>query len=118
MVKIKEESIHHWSIDQWLEHLSEKGYAQNLGLLKHALCLGELSGHDFAVETGETCFWHGLSMADVLADLGMDLPSLMASVLYSTVQYGDLSIDVIQEQLGGDVARLIEGVLRMNILSH
>lgn len=118
MVKIKEESIHHWSIDQWLEHLSEKGYAQNLGLLKHALCLGELSGHDFAVETGETCFWHGLSMADVLVDLGMDLPSLMASVLYSTVQYGDLSIDVIQEQLGGDVARLIEGVLRMNILSH
>lgn len=118
MVKIKEESIHHWSIDQWLEHLSEKGYGQNLGLLKHALCLGELSGHDFAVETGETCFWHGLSMADVLADLGMDLPSLMSSVLYSTVQYGDLSIDVIQEQLGTEVAGLIEGVLRMNILSH
>lgn len=118
MVKIKEESIHHWSIDQWLEHLSEKGYAQNLILLKHALCLGELSGNDFAVETGETCFWHGLSMADVLADLGMDLQSLMASVLYSTVQYGDLSLDVIHEQLGPEVARLIEGVLRMNILSH
>lgn len=118
MVKIKEESVHHRSTDQWMEHLSEKGYAQNLALLKHALCLAELSGHDFAVETGETCFWHGLSMADVLADLGMDLQSLVASLLYSTVQYGDLSIDVIHEQLGPEVANLIEGVLRMNILSH
>jgi GTP pyrophosphokinase len=118
MVKIKEESIHHWSIDQWLEHLTEKGYSQDLSLLKHALCLTELSGHDFAVETGETCFWHGLAMADVLADLGMDLNSLIAAVVYPTVQYGDLSIDVIHEQLGSEVARLLEGVLRMSLLSH
>lgn len=118
MVKIKEESIHHWSIEQWLEHLAEKGYTQDLSLLKHALCLSELSGYDYAVETGETCFWHGLAMADVLADLGMDLNSLIAAVVYPTVQYADLSIDVIHEQLGHEPARLLEGVLRMSLLSH
>ncbi len=118
MVKIKEESIHHWSMEQWLEHLIEKGYSQNLSLIKHAIYLAELSGHDYAVETGVTCFWHGMAMADVLVDLGMDLHSLIAAVLYSTVQYGDLSIDLVQEQLGPEVSRLIEGVLRMNLLSQ
>ena len=118
MVRIKEDSIVHWTADQWLNNLYEKGYTNNLDGLKHAIYLTELSGHDFAVENGVTCFWHGMAMADVLVDLGMDINTLIAALLYSSVQYGDVTIDLIQEQLGHDVAKLIAGVLRMNLLSQ
>ena len=117
MVKVKESTSSHFSLEEWLGHLAEKGYGQDLGLLRHAVALAELSGQDYAVETGETCFRHGLAMADVLVDLGMDLSSIAAGIIYSSVQYADLSLDVIGEQLGFDVSRLIKGVMRMNALS-
>ena len=117
MVKVKEATLSHFSLEGWLGHLAEKGYGQDLGLLRHALALAELSGQDYAVETGETCFRHGLAMADVLADLGMDLSSIATGIIYTSVQYGDLSLDVIGEQLGVEVSRLIKGVMHMNNLS-
>jgi GTP pyrophosphokinase len=121
MVKVKEHSAfsshESWTTETWLKHLQEKGYDTNLELAKYGFSLTQLYGQDFAVETGETCFRHGLSMAELLTDLGMDLSTVVAALIFSSVQYAELSLDVVAEQLGGDIARLVGGVLRMNVLS-
>jgi GTP pyrophosphokinase len=121
MVKVKEAPAFNLNddltLEVWLKHLQEKQYEQDVELAKYGFELVQLSGHDYAIETGETCFKHGLAMADLLADLGMDLSSIVAALVFSTVQYADLSLDVIEEQLGSDIARLVKGVLRMNTLS-
>lgn len=117
MVKVKETSMSDWSIEVWLTHLSDKGYAKHIDLIKNALSLCELFGQDYAIETGETCFQHGIAMADVMVDLSMDQNSIAAALVYSAIQYADLSLDVIEEQLGQEVSRLVKGVLRMNALS-
>lgn len=121
MVKVKEASAlsfsENWSADEWLKHLQEKGYSENLHLVQYGLELAQLSGQEFAVETGETCLKHGIAMAEVLTDLGMDVSSIVAGIIYSSVQYAELSLDIIEEQFGFDVARLVKGVSRMNTLS-
>lgn len=121
MVKVKEPSsfnlAENWTAESWLKHLHEKGYDQNLESAQYSFELVQLSGSEYAVETGETCFKHGLAMAEVLTDLNMDLASINAALVFSSVQYAELSLDVIEEQLGSDIARLVKGVLRMNALS-
>ncbi len=121
MVKVKEtsgfSSHEGWTAESWLKHLQEKEYDHHLELAQHAFALSQFSGQEYAVETGETCFKHGLAMAELLTDLGMDLSSVIAALVFSAVQYADLSLEVIEEQLGSDISRLLQGVLRMNALS-
>ena len=120
MVKVKEPSsfnlIENWTVESWLKHLKEKGYEQSLETAQYSFELIHLSGSEFAVETGETCLKHGLAMAEVLTDLNMDLSSVNAALVFSSVQYAELSLEIIEEQLGTDIARLVKGVLRMNAL--
>jgi GTP pyrophosphokinase len=121
MVKVKEASTFAVNEDQtvesWLQHLKDKGYEHHREQIQYAFELVKLSGQEFAIETGETCFKHGLAMAEIVADLGMDLSSVLAALLFSSVQYAELSLDLIEEELGADIARLIKGVMRMNTLS-
>jgi len=59
----------------------------------------------------------GLEMAEILADLNLDIDTLTAAILYRSVRDGKLSL----EQLGAyseSVVKLIEGVLRMAALSQ
>lgn len=121
MVKVKETATFAVDPNQkaelWLQHLIDKGYAKHQEQTCYGFELAKLSGQEFAVETGETCFKHGLAMAEIMTDLGMDWSSVLAALLFSTVQYAELSLEMIEEELGCDISRLIKGVMRMNALS-
>lgn len=122
MVKVKEspngQLEGNLNPDQWLEYLQEKKYLPNIELVKTAYALGQLTGYDQATETGESCFQRGLAMADVLADLEVDEETLAASITYEVVHYADLSLDSVDEQLGPNITKLVQGIERMNALSN
>lgn len=121
MVKVKETTplLPDGSIDveQWLQQLGSKGYFQDLELIRTACNLSQLSGQDHATETGESCLQQGLAMADVLADLEVDQETLAAAIIFESVHYAELSMDVVEEQLGTAIARLVKGVERMSAMS-
>ena len=121
MVKVKEGTplLQDGSIDleKWLQNVASKGYFQDLGLIRNACTLSQLAGHDHATETGESCLQLGLSMADILADLEVDQETLAAAIIFESVHYTELSIDDVEEQLGSQIARLVKGVQKMNVIS-
>ena len=121
MVKVKENmplnadgSI---DVEQWLESIGSKGYFQDLDLLRNACTLSHLAGFDRATDTGESCLQQGLAMADVLADLEVDQETLAAAIIYVSVHYADLCVDDVSEQLGENVARLVDGTEKMSAIS-
>jgi len=122
MVKVKEGTplLPDGSIDveQWLHQLGSKGYFQDLELIRNACTLGQLAGQDHATETGESCLQHGLAMADVLADLEVDQETLAAAIIFESVHFAELSIDDLEEQLGGNIARLVKGIEKMSAMSN
>ncbi|WP_133129679.1 GTP diphosphokinase [Legionella yabuuchiae] len=122
MVKVKESSaiLSEGTIDveQWLQHLANKGYLADLDLIRNACTLSQLAGAEQATETGESCFQQGLAMADILADLEVDKETLIAAIVYRTVHFTDLSLDVVEEQLGASIAKLIKGIEKMSGLSN
>jgi len=58
----------------------------------------------------------GMEMVHILSELKADTSTMIAAALYRAVREDKLSIDVVRERWGADVAHLIEGVLRMAVI--
>ena len=120
MVKIAEEAhlLADGSIDleAWLKHLNESHHYQNLTLIRNACVLSQLAGGEQATESGESCLQQGLAKAEILSDLEMDQATIAAAIISESVEYSDLSIEDVEEQLGAEVAKLVKGVDIMNAI--
>jgi len=59
----------------------------------------------------------GLEIAEILADLKLDEDSLIAALVYRAVREGKASLREVEQNFGAQVAKLVEGVLRMAAIS-
>lgn len=105
-------------VDLWLHQLSAKGYLENLELIRTACTLSQLAEQEHTTETGQSCLQQGLAMADILADLEVDQETLAAAIIFENVHYADLSIEDIEEQLGPNIAKLVQGIERMSAMRN
>lgn len=124
MVKVREDHplLHDGSldIDRWLEEISHTSDLHNPEELRDALELAKkLSDEAIANRT----YWSidsvqmGIEMAQTLIDLRLDNASIIAAILYRAVREGRLALQKVERQFGEEVAKLIEGVLRMAAIS-
>ncbi len=65
-------------------------------------------------KTGEPFISHPVSVACILADMHMDLPTIMAALLHDVVEDTDISTDDIKEKFGQQVAELVDGVTKLD----
>ena len=63
-------------------------------------------------------FATGMEMVQILDELQLDTPSLLAAVLYRPVRENKLNLAQVEKEFGKEVARLIQGVLQMAAISH
>jgi len=64
--------------------------------------------------TGEPYVSHSLATADILADLGLDLPTLAAGLLHDVPEDTPIGLDVIQTEFGDEIAHLVDGVTKLS----
>ena len=65
-------------------------------------------------KTGEPYITHPLAVALILADYGLDADTLGAALLHDTVEDTDLTIEVVENEFGPEVARMIDGVTKLD----
>lgn len=122
MVKVKDEEhiLSDGSIDleSWLGHLGEQHKYADIRLIRNACVLSQLAGQDQPTESGESCLQQGLAMAEILVDLDMDQETIAAAIVYDSVQYSELTIEDVYEQLGSKVGKLVHGVERMSAINN
>ncbi len=63
-------------------------------------------------------FITGLEMAQILAELRLDLESIEAALLYRHVREETTTLEAVKKRSGKEVAKLIDGVLRMAAISQ
>jgi len=124
MVKVREDHplLHDGSldIDRWLEEVSHKSDLHHPEELREAL---ELAKHLSDEAIANRTYWSidsvqmGIEMAQTLIDLRLDNASIIAAILYRAVREGRLALQKVERQFGEEVAKLIEGVLRMAAIS-
>jgi len=63
--------------------------------------------------SGEPYITHPLAVAGILASLRMDVSSVITGLLHDTVEDTAVTLEDIETNFGGDVARLVDGVTKI-----
>ena len=63
--------------------------------------------------TGEPYVIHALSVAGILADINIDIETLVAALLHDVVEDTDATFEEVKEKFGTNVALLVDGVTKL-----
>ena len=109
------------SLENWAERFARQAQlksveklARAVGLIHH-LEKADASAADWK---GPDAYQFGLEMADILSMMPIDEDALVAALLYRSVRIERLKLRDVRDQFGKTVARLIEGVQQMAIISQ
>ena len=73
------------------------------------------AAHDGVVrKTGEPYITHPVSVACILADLHMDVPTILAALLHDVVEDTAITAQEIKYKFGAQVAELVDGVTKLD----
>ncbi|WP_027363498.1 RelA/SpoT family protein [Desulfotruncus alcoholivorax] len=68
--------------------------------------------------SGEPYINHPLAIAFILADLEMDVDTLMAGMLHDTVEDTGVTLEDLEKNFGPEVAKLVDGVTKLSRLEY
>lgn len=64
--------------------------------------------------SGEPYLTHPLAVADIIADMRLDVPCIVTGLLHDTVEDTLTTLDEIDREFGGEVAQLVDGVTKIS----
>ncbi|UWZ60081.1 bifunctional (p)ppGpp synthetase/guanosine-3',5'-bis(diphosphate) 3'-pyrophosphohydrolase [Dactylosporangium aurantiacum] len=86
----------------------------DVALLRRAYATAEQMHRGQMRKSGEPFISHPLEVTEILADLGMDTTTLVASLLHDTVEDTDYTLGALERDFGGEVALLVDGVTKFD----
>ncbi len=86
-------------------------------LVERAYKLAEEAHNGQLRKSGQPYIIHPLSVAIILAQMGMDAASIAASLLHDVVEDTDISKDDIVKSFGNEIAELVDGVTKLGKVS-
>ena len=103
--------------DEWITTLQTRGTLDHHERIRRACEISwEVEQRARATNTvwaGRNSYLTGLEMAEILVELRLDSEALIASILYRSVRESRISLEALRSEFGDEVAKLVEGVLRM-----
>ena len=97
-------------------NLSHPGFDQSL--LEHAFEVANKAHLGQKRKSGEDYITHPVAVAQILVELGMDLPTINAALLHDTVEDTGVSIATISKEFGTEVSSLVDGVTKLDKLIY
>jgi RelA/SpoT family (p)ppGpp synthetase len=67
-------------------------------------------------KSGEPYITHSLAVAEILAEMGMDVPTIAAGLLHDVVEDTQITLDDIEQEFGSITAQLVDGVTKLTQL--
>ncbi|WP_447729768.1 RelA/SpoT family protein [Pseudoxanthomonas suwonensis] len=89
---------------------------EQLPLLRDAWRVGAAAHAGQTRKSGEPYITHPVAVATVLAELGLDVETLVAAILHDTIEDTPLTREELAAQFGEDVAELVDGVTKLDKL--
>ena len=90
--------------------LKESGKGYDMEMIEKAYLLAEKNHAGQFRKTGEPYIEHPLSVAAILAELGMVSTSIVAAFLHDVVEDTAVTIEEVEKEFNKEVALLVDGV--------
>ncbi len=101
----------------WLSAIETTRNDTEIQLIRRATALSQSAHEGQTRISGEPYFLHSLAVANILAELNLDAETISAAMLHDVVEDTEISLEDIRQQFGDDVAQLVDGVTKMDIIS-
>ncbi|MFC1617789.1 RelA/SpoT family protein [Patescibacteria group bacterium] len=89
----------------------------NSELVRKAVEIAKSTHGDQKRKTGEPYIHHPLKVAKILSEMRLDDETVAAGILHDCVEDGDITIAEIEAKFGKGVARLVNGVTKLDKIS-
>jgi GTP diphosphokinase / guanosine-3',5'-bis(diphosphate) 3'-diphosphatase len=83
-------------------------------MLEKAFTIAEEAHAGQLRHSGEPFFTHPLAVADIVADLGLDTTTVVATILHDAVEDTQLTTEDIGREFSPEIAKLVDGVTKLN----
>lgn len=83
-------------------------------MLEKAFTIAEKAHAGQFRHSGEPFFTHPLAVADIVADLGLDITTIVATILHDAVEDTQLTTEDIGREFSPEIAKLVDGVTKLN----
>ena len=100
--------------DSIIERMRGYNPAIDVELLGRAFAFGR-DAHDGQMRaSGEPYFTHPIAVANILIDMRLDEDTVITALLHDTVEDCDVTLSTLDQQFGGDVPQLVDGVTKLS----
>ncbi len=98
--------------------LKEHHPSADFGAIERAFIVAEKAHQGQFRKSGEDYITHPVAVTHILAELGLNEVSLVASLLHDTVEDTPYSLAQLREDFGDEVANLVDGVTKLDKLTY
>lgn len=106
------------SVDPIIKALKATGDASDVMLVKNAYEFARKAHEGHTRYSGEPYINHLVSVATMLAEIGMGARTVAAGLLHDTIEDTGTTLVTIREQFGDEVAFLVEGVTKLGSVRY
>ena len=108
----------HTLLDPLLASLKEHYDEVDESLLLRAFDVANQAHKGQLRKSGEEYITHPVAVSAILADLGLNLTTVVASLLHDTIEDTPYSIEEMRKDFGDEVANLVDGVTKLDKLTY
>ncbi len=112
------DDFHSWkplkTVDELCEKIAKYDSQADLNLIRRAYTFSEKHHEGQFRRSGEPYISHPLSVSGILADLRLDIETIVTGLLHDTVEDTTATLDDIKREFGETIATLVDGVTKIN----
>ena len=86
--------------------------------IEHAFLVAEKAHSGQLRKSGEDYITHPVAVTQILAELGLNETTLIASLLHDTVEDTPYSLEQLRADFGDEIANLVDGVTKLDKLTY
>lgn len=100
-------------MDGLLERVQATYKQEQTDLVKKAIAFSKEAHKEQTRQSGEPFFTHPYEVACILADLGLDVDTVIAGLLHDVIEDTTITLATVKMEFGAEVAALVDGVTKL-----
>ena len=105
-----------WTVARLVQRVAELP-GGDAALVERAYDFGRRAHDGQRRQSGEEYIVHPLAVAGILAELGLDTPSIVAGLLHDVVEDTQVTLPELRAQFGDEIADLVDGATKLERLT-